>query len=523
MPPAGSQSKNKCLAALRTSLVVALIVAALPGPTHAGPFQDATAAYNRGDYATALRIRLDLAEKGDAAAQVVLGLMYARGHGVPHDDALAVQWYRRATEQGFAWGQTNLGYMYESGRGVAKDEAEAAKWYLKAAEQGFPMAQDNLGLLYRDGRGVEKNDAAAAAWLGKAAEQGYVKGRRNFRFDYESGRVVADAAEAAPLDQKVGDQGKAPARSEPGPIAMQANSASGTSSCKLVQIDQWLIRFSRNRWLVIEGAINGHKVGILLDTGATRTMIFRPVAERLGLMMRPLRNSYVSGFGGISFIESTQVGEFRIGESTRRNWHMMVAGEHDPGDGIGVVLGEDFFQNVDVEFDLANRAVRLFQPRNCNGTSLAYWTTGPAQQVEMEWLDPERPRIIVPVRVNGHPIEALFDTGAANSMLNKIAAARLGVRPDTPGVVSGGTFVGVGEKSSNVWVGPFESFEIGNEAIKTTTIPFGDTPTDIQMVLGMDFLLAHRLLVSHSQRKIYFTYSGGPVFQRSGAAQRSKD
>ncbi len=261
----------------------------------------------------------------------------------------------------------------------------------------------------------------------------------------------------------------------------------------------------------------------MLDTGAMRTMIFRPVAERLGLMMRPLRNAYISGFGGISAIESAPVAEFKIGESTRRNWHMMVAGEHDPGDGIGVILGEDFFQNVDVEFDLANRAVRLFQPRNCDGTSLAYWATGAAQQVAMEWLDKERPRIVVPVRVNGLPIEALFDTGAASSMLQKSTAARLGVRPDTPGVVAGGTFVGVGEKSSDVWVGPFESFEIGGEAIKTTSIPFGDSLSGTQMVLGMDFILAHRLLVSHSQRKIYFTYTGGPVFQRSGAAQRGKD
>ena len=32
------------------------------------------------------------------------------------------------------------------------------------------------------------------------------------------------------------------------------------------------------------------------------------------------------------------------------------------------------------------------------------------------------------------------------------------------------------------------------------------------MLLGTDFLRSHRVLVSHSQRKIYFTYAGGPVF-----------
>jgi hypothetical protein len=34
------------------------------------------------------------------------------------------------------------------------------------------------------------------------------------------------------------------------------------------------------------------------------------------------------------------------------------------------------------------------------------------------------------------------------------------------------------------------------------------------MLLGVDFLKAHRVLVAHSQRKIYFTYVGGPVFER---------
>ena len=433
MPKVGSQHRNKYLATLRTLLVVGLVASAIPGPTLAGPFEDATAAYDRGDYATALRVRLEMAEQGDPAAQVVVGLMYARGHGVPRDYA-----------------------------------------------------------------------------------QGY---------DYETGRVVLvrDDAEAAPLDGKAAGQGNTVAQSDPGAIAKNGNAAPGTSKCKMVQIDQWLVRFSRDRWLVIEGAINGKNVGILLDTGAMRTMIFRPLAERLGLMMRPMRNNYMSGFGGISAIESAHVGEFRVGGSTRTNWYMMVAGENDPGDGIGVVLGEDFFQNVDVEFDLANRAVRLFQPKNCNGVSLAYWTSDRAREVEMEDVDPQRPRIVVPVKVNGLPIVALFDTGAATSVLHRKTADRLGVRPDSPGVVVAGKFVGVGAGSTDVWVGPFESFEIGDEAIKTTSIQFGDTPNGTQMVLGMDFLLAHRLLVSHSQRKIYFTHTGGPVFQKSNAPRRGED
>ena len=33
------------------------------------------------------------------------------------------------------------------------------------------------------------------------------------------------------------------------------------------------------------------------------------------------------------------------------------------------------------------------------------------------------------------------------------------------------------------------------------------------MILGLDFLRSHRVLIAHSQRKLYFTYIGGTVFQ----------
>ena len=43
------------------------------------------------------------------------------------------------------------------------------------------------------------------------------------------------------------------------------------------------------------------------------------------------------------------------------------------------------------------------------------------------------------------------------------------------------------------------------------------------MLLGADFLRAHRLLVAHSQRKIYFTYAGGTVFQETRALKGGSD
>jgi TPR repeat protein len=111
------------------SLLAALVVSlSLAAPVLAGPLEDGDAAYNRGDYATALRLWRPLAEQGFANAQNNLGLMYANGQGVARDNREAVKWYRLAAEQGFAQAQYNLGFMYAKGRGVARDYARAHMW-----------------------------------------------------------------------------------------------------------------------------------------------------------------------------------------------------------------------------------------------------------------------------------------------------------------------------------------------------------------------------------------------------------
>ncbi len=73
------------------SAVIVLI--GLAAPAWAG-FDEGVAAYNRGDYATALREWRPLAEQGDASAQLNLGSMYDAGVGVSQDYAEAVRWYR---------------------------------------------------------------------------------------------------------------------------------------------------------------------------------------------------------------------------------------------------------------------------------------------------------------------------------------------------------------------------------------------------------------------------------------------
>ena len=107
-----------------TFLAIALTLA-LPGWLVAGPFEDGLAAYQRQDYAAALKFWRPLAEQGHAKAQHNLGLMYYSSRGVPQDFAEAAMWYRMAAEQGNATAQWFLGVTYYTGRGVLQDHVAA--------------------------------------------------------------------------------------------------------------------------------------------------------------------------------------------------------------------------------------------------------------------------------------------------------------------------------------------------------------------------------------------------------------
>ena len=112
---------------------------------NAGTKEDALAAYNRKDYATALSLLRPLATQGDAWAQFTLGFMYQNGQGVPKDAKETVRLYGLAATQGNASAQISLGNMYRDGQGVPQDYVRAQMWFLLSVANGYSDASQ-----YRD-------------------------------------------------------------------------------------------------------------------------------------------------------------------------------------------------------------------------------------------------------------------------------------------------------------------------------------------------------------------------------------
>ena len=173
-------------------------------------FKTGLAAYDRGDFRTALQEWLPVAQRGDANAQFNVGLLYATGKGVKQDLRQAADWYRKAADQGVGAAEYNLGVMYANGDGVPRDVHEAVKWLQKASDAGIPMGREELANLYGS-KGIENYGKSFEQYNGAAA-----KGSPTAQFDlallYDLGRgTPRNYEEAMKWYRKAADQGYPPA------------------------------------------------------------------------------------------------------------------------------------------------------------------------------------------------------------------------------------------------------------------------------------------------------------------------
>ena len=156
----------------RIAIMLCMCVVMLVHAGGAALAEDPFAAYQKGDYAAALKGFEELAAKGNPNAMNNLGMMLANGLGVKADHQTALQWYQKAASAGHIGAINNLGVAYEMGQGTAQNFAEAAKWYRIAADNGLSDAQYNLAALYEAGNGVPNDPVQSYVWFSLAAQHG---------------------------------------------------------------------------------------------------------------------------------------------------------------------------------------------------------------------------------------------------------------------------------------------------------------------------------------------------------------
>ena len=120
--------------------ILMMLFAVVSNGALAGDLEDGIAAYQKKDYATALKLFRSVAATNNAPAQLNLGRMHYFGEGVPQDYKKAVEWFRLAAKQGDAKAQYLLGMLYNSGDGVIQDYIRAYMWNSLAVASGYKDA-----------------------------------------------------------------------------------------------------------------------------------------------------------------------------------------------------------------------------------------------------------------------------------------------------------------------------------------------------------------------------------------------
>ncbi len=311
-----------------------------------------------------------------------------------------------------------------------------------------------------------------------------------------------------------------------------AQAAPAADACRMVKVGELPVKFEHNR-PTVPVSVNGRSAWMLVDTGAAATVLFGGAARALGLGESTVEGMRFFGVGGGQQAYAAVVRDFEVAGVKARGLKLFVIGGGGSADEAGL-LGRDILRHWDLEFDLAAKVLRLWTPQHCGGRSLAYWT----QEPELAELDRDDAgdEYRVRIRLNGKPFEATLDSGADTSVVTLDMASSAGVgRADYETGV--GHSYGIGEAAVATRIAVFKEIQIGDETVAHARLQVADlyaanterqTGSILQqrveglhnpdMLLGADFLRSHRVLIAASQGRLYFTYSGGPVFQSVGAA-----
>jgi predicted aspartyl protease len=295
-----------------------------------------------------------------------------------------------------------------------------------------------------------------------------------------------------------------------------ARAGEDVKRCTYVDVGGLPIRYVGESLMpAVEGTINDTPAVMLVDTGAFETSLTRNGATRrdLGLFST---GRWVQGIGGRSRLYTARLKDFSIGPiHSGHRTELTVIGSTTFTPSFDAILGAPFLLQMDLELDLRAHRMKFYRPNNCDKTALLLWQEDTVV-LPFEGSSDRNPNPHFTVVVNGRELDAVIDSGTDRSFMMLDAAKRAGIDVKGPGAIRIGNVGGIGPDSAPYWIVPVKSVTLGDETIANVELGVVDAQSarGPDLLLGQDFLRAHRVLFAMSQEKLYVAYLGGDVFTR---------
>jgi predicted aspartyl protease len=252
----------------------------------------------------------------------------------------------------------------------------------------------------------------------------------------------------------------------------------------------------RDARALVTPMIDGHKTPMILDTGASETVLFRDAPDRLGLPPSPnLAAAQTTSYGqplSIHFVHAQAV-EFAGTVSRRVDLAVLPTMQGD-----GILSG--FFADPRLQeaaFDLAKGKLYLA----CPPYIAPRWARrGPVTTVPLEKVS----RVFGAGSVRGVAMRVLFDTGSPTSSMTLVAARRAGIAVDG---ASDSTASGLAPGSAlRAWSANVDAVRLGDGDAADMPMQIVDKPhANADIIIGFDFFARHRVWMDRSQHVLRFT------------------
>ena len=260
---------------------------------------------------------------------------------------------------------------------------------------------------------------------------------------------------------------------------------------------------------LVKASINGAPARFILDTGSEEVVLTGPAVQRLGLASDPRRMITTRGAGGESRRPAAIIHAMRLGGLDVPDHLAPVLPRALPLVGGGRpdgLLGVTLLSAFELDLDFPNRALTLYAGRLCPATVVPNWR---GRYSTLDAAASVRGRFIVPIRVDGHAMSALIDTGTQTSVMATDAAAVAGVDAAALAHDPRTELRGAGPALVTTHVHVFPEVGLGDAVYHHVPLLVADRVAgNPDVILGMDYLAAHRLWLSYARRRVFIADTG---------------
>ena len=268
--------------------------------------------------------------------------------------------------------------------------------------------------------------------------------------------------------------------------------------------------FATMRHTVLVHAVLNHQepVTLLLDTGATRTLLTPDIARRLGISPESdaPRSSMVTLGSQEGELPLIPLASLAVGDAAVEDLQVGVftALPHAPF--IDGLLGGDFLKHFTLRLDYARSRLQLIPP-DMPDTSSHIATSPPAAVLSTMPTEVIDNHMLVQAMLNHtEPVTLLLDTGTTYTMLTPETARRAGLQPTRQRPM--GLLKVVGGQQVRFPLVPITALALGDAVVKNLQVGIlaafpGTRPVD--GLLGGDFLEHFTLTLDYRTQRLQLT------------------